>query len=388
MGIIITSVSFIIISNFIEIKYSFYIISNLMILMISNVFLQFLRGLGFNDKYSKVCIITGLTTLICNIIFIIFCKMNAYSILLSSTIANLICIIVISFKLKLTKIINLKYIKKNMIKQILCYSCPMIPNSLSWWIVNVSDRTIISFFLGVSFNAIYTISCKFSNILNSVFSIFNMSWQETASIHINDEDSDVFFTHAINKLLIFFSSISLLIIAVLPFGYKILIGNQYLNSYIYIPILLYANSWNVLISLIGGVYIAKKKTKEIACTTVYSSILNIIINFTLIKYIGLYAACLSTLISYIVMGLYRVFDCRKYINFKLNTKELCFFSLIFLICSILYILNNVITNILSLIIACMYFIFENRNYLLEFIKKLKKSYKNLRKEKKNGKKKL
>ena len=179
--------------------------------------------------------------------------------------------------------IETKLINKTTIKELLAYSCPMIPNALSWWIVNVSDRTIISIFLGSSFNGIYSVSCKFSNIINSIFSIFNMSWQETAVLHIEDKDKDEFFSNMIDKLLMLFSATSLLIIAILPFVYNWIIGVDYHSSYKFIPILLYANLWSILINLIGGIYVAKKKTKEIAITTLISSILNIVINLIFIK---------------------------------------------------------------------------------------------------------
>ena len=228
-------------------------------------------------------------------------------------------------------------INRKTIKEILKYSLPMIPNALSWWIVNVSDRTIISCFLGTAFNGIYTVSCKFSNILNSVFSIFSMSWQETATLHINDTDKDQFFTKMINSLFMLFSSMAIIILAILPIFYNILIGDEYLSSYNYIPILLYANSWNVLIGLIGGIYVAKKKTKEIANTTIISAILNIIINLGMIKFIGLYAACISTLLAYFIMGIYRYIDCKKYVNIKLNVKDIIIFTLMFIISSYIYI---------------------------------------------------
>ena len=315
----------------IHFKYIYSCLINIVILMISNVLIQVLRGLGKNKEYSISSIITGITSITINMLLIIKYGYKANSIFIASSISNTIVIVYVALTTKLYKYLSIKEINKNTIKEILNYSLPMIPNSLSWWIVSVSDRTIISIILGTALNGIYTVSCKFSNILNSIFGVFNMSWQETVSVHINDQDRNEFFSKMINRLFILFSSISLLIMLVLPFVYNILIGKEYLESYKYIPILLYANSWYVLSSLLGGIYIGLKQTKKIANTTIASAIINIVINILLMNKIGLYAACISTLISYLVMSIYRYIDLKKYLNIKISLRNIMISTLLFCI---------------------------------------------------------
>ena len=55
------------------------------------------------------------------------------------------------------------------------YSIPLVPNGISWWIVNVSDRTIITAIIGTAANGIYAVSNKFPTILSSLLGIFNLS---------------------------------------------------------------------------------------------------------------------------------------------------------------------------------------------------------------------
>lgn len=353
--------------NIFNIKYGILVVLNILVLMISSVLLQLLRGIGKNLQYSICSIITGISTLAVNIVLLIGYNCNASSILISSIVANFFCVIYAIFASNIFKYLDFKLVNKKELKAIFKYSLPMIPNSLSWWIVNVSDRTIITTILGSALNGIYSVSCKFSNILNSIFSVFNMSWQESASIHIDDDDRDVFFTDMINKLFFIFASCSLGIIVTLPFLFDILIGNEYLEAYKYIPLVLYGNVWNVLISLIGGIYVAKKKTKEIANTTIISAVINIIINVLLIKFIGLYAACISTVIAYVVMGIYRFVDSKKYVNTKLNVSGIILFTLIFIFSSIAYLYNNFILNIINFIVVVVYCLIINKSLLFSVI---------------------
>lgn len=352
----------IIIPLFIKIKYYYYIVINILVLMMTGVLMQFLRGLGKNKKYSIASIITGFTNLFINTLLIIKFHFGANSILISSIISNIICMIYIFFELKLWKHIRIK-LNKDTTKELLSYSIPMIPNALSWWIINVSDRTIITTFINTAVNGIYTVSCKFSNILNSIFTIFNMSWQETTALHINDEDKDEFFSNMINGIVILFGMISLMIVGILPFVYNIVIGSDYLESYKYIPLLLYANVGNVFATLIGAIYLALKKTKEIATTTIISAIINIVVDLILIKFIGLYAAIISTIISNLYLCIYRFFDSKKYINLKLNIKKLLLFSIIYIISTLLYLYNNIYLNIFNILFILLFSYILNKRMI-------------------------
>lgn len=354
----------IILKNYISLKYYNLVVINIVTLMISNTLLQTLRGDGKVKDYSISCIITALTTLIFNVFFIVEFNLGAKSLLISSIIANLLCTLYILVKNRIIQNIKLKLFDKAIIENILKYSIPLIPNALSWWIVNVSDRTIIVYFLNAAANGIYTVSCKFANILNSIFSIFSMSWQEAASLHIDDDDGEEFISNMINKIFMLFATIVLGIIVCIPLVFNIVIGEEYKEAYNYIPIVLLGNLFSILTSLIGGIYVAKKMTKEISKTTILSAIINIILNVAFIKNIGLYAASISTVIAYLSMSIYRCIDVQRYLKVKLEYKKIVFYFLIFTLSVIVYYINNLYLNIMNFVIVLIYGIIINKELLL------------------------
>ena len=204
---------------------------------------------------------------------------------LSMAIANGLGALYLFIKLKLYKYFNKKLIDKKLIKSMVKYSAPLVPNSLSWWIVSVSDRSIISVVLGAASNGIYAISNKFPTLLSSVFAIFNMSWCESATLHINSEDRDEFFSDICNTVVKLFSSLGVGMIACMPFVFPLLINSSYNEAFIYIPILAVGVVFNVGVSLYSSIYIAKKMTKQVASTSVMGAIINIVVNVLLIKFI-------------------------------------------------------------------------------------------------------
>ena len=366
---------YLIIGFFIHIEYYWLIVLNIVFMTISSVIIQIPRGLGDNIGYSITCCITGIITVFFNILLVVIIDFAGAGVLIASGIANIIGCIFLLFRCKIYALINIRLYDKDVVKKILRYSLPMIPDGLSWWAISVSDRTIISFFLGVATNGIYAVSSKFSNILSSFFSVINMSWQESASLHINDFEKEKFFSDTINNVLHVFVVLCLGILACIPLAFELLIGKEYHEALNYIPILLLANLFNVLGGMFGGIYISKKMTREVARTTIVGAILNIVINLIAVKKIGLFAASISTLISYIVIFILRYNGTKKFVKIKFNKKMLTCSILLFIITSFLFYLNNKIGNVICFIVVLLYAIISNKKNILlflNFIKNIKK----------------
>ena len=344
---------------------------NLIILLVVSVLMQVQRGLGRNKEYSICCIIIGASTLMLSWLFVCKMHLGAESILWSSSLANLLGAFYIVISLRLLTLIDIGKVNKKEIRTLLKYSVPMIPDYLSGWVVNVSDRTIVSLILGTAMNGIYTVACKFSNALNSIFTIVNMSWQETASIHINDLDRDSYFTHMMNDIVKIFSTIGILMLVSIPFIFSIAIGEEYLSAYCYMPVLIYANTWRVLVGVTSGIYVALKKTKEVARTTVVSAIINVAVNLSLIGVIGLHAAAISTLVAYTIMGIYRYIDCKKYINLKIDYGYILSFTALFAISTYIYMINNPLLNGINILAVFAFSIVTNIKIFKKILLKLR-----------------
>lgn len=346
---------YIIIAIFIRNEYKYFLAINVIASMYANVMLQISRGLGDNATYSQGSLVSGSGTIILNVLFIWGLKMGAYGMLLATFLANILCSIYIFLKLKIYKLLKLKFFDNHELKIMWKYSIPLVPNQLSWWIINASDRTIITYMLGAATNGIFSAANKISSICISLFAIFNMTWSESASMYIGDSDSSIYFSNIINTSIRIFTSLCVGIIAVMPFVFSYLItGDGYANAYMQIPILMIATIFNIVVSLLGATYVALKKSNEIAKTSIYAAIINISINLLLIKFIGLYAASISTLIAYFAMSIYRFIDVRKYVKIKLDIRFIIVSIPIIIIIMFIYYLKNVYLCLIGLLIAIIF----------------------------------
>lgn len=359
-------------SPFIHNEYKYFLMANLLMGILSSISLQICRGLGDNKTYAVGSFITGALTVILNVIFIVAFKWGAYGMLIATAISNLLCTIYVFVKKKIYKYIDIKQNDKKLLKDIIKYSVPLIPNMISWWIVSASDRTIISAVIGVAQNGIYSAANKFSGIFSTLYSVFNLTWTESASININSEDRDEFFSKIFDFIVRFFGSLCLGTIAVMPFVFGILVNEKFAESYYQIPILILGSVFNILVSFLGSVYVAKKLTKEIAKTSIIAAIINIVVNIALINQIGLYAASISTVIAYFAMFIYRWIDVKKYVSIKTNKALIAVLSVSFLVAIITYYLKMKIISIvllLAVIIIAIYINKDSAKYLTEIVKK-------------------
>lgn len=361
---------YLIVVQFINIKYKYLISGVIFSCIYSSILLQIARGFGENIKYSIGCCVSGISTVILNVILIVGLKMSADGMLISMILANTLTFIYLIISLKLNKFFKLKTFDLNLSKQLLKYSIPLVPNGISWWIVNASDRTIISSFLGVASNGIYAVSNKFSSLFMGVFNVFLLSWTESTSLHIEDEDRNDFFSKTMNMIIRLFITLCMLIISVMPFVFSILIDKKYNEAYNNIPILLIAMLFNIVVGLDSAIYIAKKMTKQVMYTSLISALINVVINLLLIRYMGLYAASISTLIAYAVMALYRNYDLKKIVNIKWDRKYIYKSIICFIMIVLVYYINIFWLNVISLLVVLIYSIISNKEIIMEIFNKI------------------
>lgn len=360
---IIFSVAYFLIGYFIHIPFYVYVYFNIIAVILSNVFMQIARGVGDNLGYSISCILVAILSVFFTFLFFYCFNLKGETILLSTTLANFACCIYLLFRCKINKSFCVNAIDKDVIKKMLKYSIPMIPDGLSWWIVSASDRIIINYYLGNSFNGIYAVSSKFSNILSSLFTVINMSWQESAALYINDEKRDEFFSNIFNDIMNITISICIALMAGMYIVFEFLIDKNYYEAYKYVSVLLIANIFNALSVLQGGILIAKMDTKAVAKSTLIGAMINIFINVSLVKHYGLFAAVFSTLVSYIVICWIRNLEIKKYVRITMKMKKIIFLMILLIVSNCMYYINSMVVSTFYFIIILIVLFLFNKKYL-------------------------
>lgn len=296
--------------------------------------------------------------------------MGVIGMLTSMMLAYGIACVFIFISCKIYKYIDIKKVRKKEVKELIEFSIPLIPNALSWWIINVSDRTIISFFLNTAANGIYAVSGKFSQLITLLSNIFVLSWTESAAENASDRERDEFYSTIMLKSIKVFASATICVISAMPFLFRFLINDQYFEAYNYIPILLLATFFHTVAALYGSIYTALKKTMNASSTTVITAIINIVINVALIHWIHIWAAALSTLIAYIVLVIIRHVDISKDVKLHYDKTFLFLISGWSTILLIGYYINSIYLTLILFLASVIISYLINREIVDSVVKNL------------------
>ena len=370
VSFLIWSILIFVVGNIINYPYTTYLIFYILASLLSSLAGSSARGMSKFKLYSVFCFISSLATILLNILFILGFKMGLSSLFLSYIIGNSLVSIWLFIKIKMPKYISLKSLKKDKVKEMVKYSLPLVPNSISWNAISLTDRLLITNVLGTGANGIYSVGNRFPTIINTCYSYFNLSWKESASKVLDNYDKDDFYNSVYTNLKHFLICVSILIIAFLPFIFNMLVKNDYQEAYFYIPIMILAVYFSNLSNFCSGIFSAYKDTKILAKTTVVAALINLVVGVLLINKIGLYATTIATLIAYYVIYLYRNYKLRKYLILDKDKYNLLSI-LVLLIVTVIYYTKNYLLCALGLLISLYYTYYLNKTFVNIILKKLK-----------------
>lgn len=303
--------------------------------MALNVLQQIARGMHNNKIYSLSAMLTSMFNMVFIALIVLIGNRGLSGVLFSTILSTFIAVSVIIYQLKIWKYVKSKYFSLKKLKEMLAYSWPMVPNTLSNWIMNLSDRIVITAALGLEANAVYSIANKIPNLFTSIQGTFVMAWQENASLASKDDDIDKYYSKMFDLVFKIFFSIMAFLIAATPILFKLLINGDYDAAYYQMPILFIALLFSAMASFLGGIYVATKNTKSIGITTMVSAAINLLVNISLIKFIGIYAGSISTLISYFILAIYRMKNVKKMVQVRYKKKNIVVMCLILCLMSCL-----------------------------------------------------
>lgn len=341
--------------------------------IVSNANKQIIRGLSDNFAYAISSFISAVGQILLIIVLMCVYRQGLIGGIAAICVAELISALYLLFVGKIYKYISIKAISVAKIREMISYSWPMIPNTLSQWVMHMSDRLAIKVFLGVIANGVYGAAYKIPSILSFAQTTFNMAWQENATLTANDKDVTEYYSAMFEALFNVVTGCMAFLIGLTPMLFSLLIRGDYNEAYNQIPILIMGVLFYCLSSFWGGIYVAYKETKAVAITTVIAAVTNLVIDIITMRWIGLYAASISTLVSYLVLCILRLIGVRKIMFLRYNWKHILFIlALLFAECA-LCLIQNTTCNIVNFVFGLIMLFILNRKLINSVVKKFIKN---------------
>lgn len=349
----------------------FYMI--LLVQVFNSIVSQFSRAIGQIKLFALSGIINSIVLVVSNILLLAVIEMGIKGYLISIIFSNTISMLFLIIYGKLYKYMTLRTFDKNLAREMIIYSMPLIPNAVMWWVMGVSDRYAITFFIGLEANGLYAVANKIPSLLSIINSIFFQAWQISAIEEAQSSEKSKFYTNVFNIFsTVMLLSTSLILIA-LKFIMKFLVSEAFYISWEYVPFLLLGVIFSSFSGFLGTNYIALKKTNGVFKTSVVGAVANIILNIILIPNVGINGAGIATAISFAIVWIIRIYDTKEFVNIEVNVNKLVLILIIILMQSGILYMNFKFELIIEVILL-MILLYINKFEIMSISDKVREKY--------------
>ncbi len=283
---------------------------------------QFVRGSGHVKLYAIDGVMATATSAGFTFLYLGAFHWGIYGYILAIFTSDMISVAFMFICAKLWKCLDLRHgFKKETAVPMLKYCIPLIPTIVLWWIINVSDQYMVTYFNGVSLSGIYTSAYKIPNFVIIFSSIFIDAWQLSAVDEYDNKGKSEFFTKVFRVYSGALISVGALLIAGSRIITDLYLGKDYYDSWHYVPILVIATTFSCLVNFYASVYMAEKKSMLSMITAASGAVVNIVLNLILIPKFAAYGAAIATAVSFVTVFILRVINTKKFVNIKIDVKS-------------------------------------------------------------------
>ncbi|MFC1992263.1 flippase [Chloroflexota bacterium] len=269
------------------------------------------------------------------------------AVILSGILFNLIMLFVI------LKQIGFQLPRFSHLREYLRFGIPLAPNAAIMWIINASDRYIISYFIGVAaagiYNAAYAIGSYASFLIMPIGIVL---YPTIAKLYEENNLSET--RNYLGYSVKYFMMIAIpaafgLSILAKPI-LQILTTPEFITGSTVVPLVAFSAIFLSLYQIIEYIIMLAKRTRLLMMLLSTSAALNIVLNIILIPRMGILGAAIATIIAYGVLSMLTLMITRRYLKFNIGMPFILkstFSSAIMLLC--IWLINP--ESIVSLIIS-------------------------------------
>lgn len=207
---------------------------------------------------------------------------------------------------------------RDLMRQMMGFSVPLILNNISWWVVHSSDKLMLEAMMGAAALGLYTAAAKIPAFINVIINIFSQAWG-ISSVKEYEGSNDTDFYSSVLRINIFicFGACVFLVALTKPFM-KLYVSAEFYEAWRYVPVLLAAAAFASIAYYYGSMYGVLKRSKSNMATTLQAAVINIAVNYVGIKLVGIHGASIGTLVAYLVMAHVRLYDVGRFIPIRID----------------------------------------------------------------------
>lgn len=310
-------------SVFTTVEYIWIVIANTVAGFFRSLVSQYTRSIERTALFTLDNVLMTAYVLGFNIIFIVVLKQGINGYMMGYTLANALSCVFLFVVLGKDRKLNFHGVNKPLVKEMLKFSVPLIPNAVCWWLSGFIDRIIIVAQIGEAANGIYAAAHKIPSLLTVVVTIFFQAWQISANQEFKKKDIAEFYSEINQYIIALVIAVSAgLTLFCRPIT-SIFLGAEYQAAWQIMPLLLVAMTFFCFAQFLGSIYSANKKTSMAFVTNFIGVLVCLSLNLLLVVYfkIGILGSAIASATSYFVLWISRIISTQKIVPIKYELSK-------------------------------------------------------------------
>ncbi len=288
---------------------------------LNQVFPTYAKGIGKIKDMAISGVIGTISTVVSCIVFLLVFKNGINGFFVSNILGQLLPVIYLFFRINVIgAICESKGRDRSLERKMLKYSIPLILTNIGWWINNTSDRYIITYLFDVGLNGLLSVAYKIPSILSITSGLFIQAWQISAMKEYEKKGSKDFFETVFIYLNVFMFFVTFGLIFLTKILAHFAFQKEFYNAWIFVPFLLVSSMFTANAGFLAPIITSSYNTKDVALSTIYGAIVNVILNVLLLKAIGPQGVAIATAFSGFVIFLYRYHALKGLISISVFLK--------------------------------------------------------------------
>ena len=283
---------------------------------------QLARGLGHVRRFVAYGLINALAMVVSTYLLLVRAHLGVEGYLWSFTIGYLVGGLVAFLGSAEYRLLAPFRVDRALLRRMLVYSLPLVPNLLSWWLVSVSGRYVVLWGSGVVAAGLFTAASKMPALVNIVASVFQQAWQYSTAREINSPDRGAFFGVVMRGYSLATLTVAGLVIALNRPISRVMLQSEFAEGWRYVPLLMLVASFGVISIFFESFYQALKNSGVLMASTALGAGVNVVLGVALVPFMGPWGAGLAGAVAYMLVLVVRARDLRRRINLPIDRLRL------------------------------------------------------------------
>ena len=288
-----------------------------------NLFLSYLRVIGKSLFFGVLQIFQSLILAVVSISLVAFLEIGWEAKAIGTFLSVLATFVLFAFYGFHNRLLSFHDCRLYQIKNAVNFGLPLLPHNISFWLRSGADKIVVTHFLGLSMNGVYSIALSFGTIVTlfttSFFNVYSpYIYKQLSDIEKGVVDKNVILRQHLKYILIFAFALMVLVCllyCLLYFLVPLIFKGDYVNSLKYTPLVLLAVYFNSLYSIFSMYIFYKKETKKLGFITFLSTILQVIMIYFCCSVFGIIGVLISSVIISILIFVLTAMLANKYYSF-------------------------------------------------------------------------